>query len=67
MYQLLCETLKQLDKHTHLWKEPSIRSLALFLDVAISQPRARPSASRILAFLPEEHRTNKRPQSHTKT
>lgn len=35
-----------------LWKEPSTRSRAFFLEVAISQPKARPSASRIRAFLP---------------
>lgn len=40
------------ERGSDLWKEPSIRSRALFLDVAIWQPRARPSASRIRAFLP---------------
>lgn len=48
----MCHTMQTV----HLWKEPSTRSLALFLDVAIWQPRARPSASRILDRLPGEQR-----------
>lgn len=42
-----------------LWKEPSTRSRAFFLEVAISQPKARPSASRIRAFLPGEQEKRK--------
>lgn len=53
----LCVTRHKINNPTHLWKELSTRSLAFFLEVAIWHPRARPSASRILAFLPKEHTT----------
>lgn len=55
------------ERGSDLWKEPSIRSRALFLDVAIWQPRARPSASRIRAFLPGgEGRKSTKYQKHVK-